>query len=110
MTIAAAAAAQTQQTQSPWPASLTTQPLVLDSGHHLALRTAVAARVSGGDEKFPIRKNLFEKFSLREGFKKKLGKSMVFCQTGGEGGSERVMKNQTAFLKKVFFREYLESF
>ena len=47
---------------------------------------------------------------LGKGSKKKLGKSMVFCQPGGEGGSARVMKNQTAFLEKVFFREYLESF
>ena len=47
---------------------------------------------------------------LGKGSKIFFGKSMVFCQTGGEGGSARVMKNQTAFLKKVFFRECLESF
>ena len=29
---------------------------------------------------------------------------MVFCQTRGAGGSARVVKNQTAFLKQSFFQ------
>ena len=32
-------------------------------------------------------------FVLREGFREKNGKSLVFCQTGG--GSRRVVKSQT---------------
>ena len=42
--------------------------------------------------------------------KKKCGKSMVFYQTGGGGGSPRVIKNQTPFLEKYFFSELVESF
>ena len=50
--------------------------------------------------------NLF----LREGLKKTyLEKVGSFAKPGG-GGSARVVKKQTAFLKKVFFRDYLESF
>ena len=40
---------------------------------------------------------------IREGFKKKSGKSMVFYQTRGGGGLLRVIKNQTPFFGKVFF-------
>ena len=46
---------------------------------------------------------------LREGFKKKFGKSMVFCQTRG-GVSEGGEKTKLLFLTKVFFREYLKPF
>ena len=51
---------------------------------------------------------------IREEFKKKFGKSIylfiylfgksIFCQTGG--GQRGWWKNQTVFLKKVFFRVY----
>ena len=47
---------------------------------------------------------------IREGFKKKNVKKYGLLPNRGGGGSARVVKNQTAFLKKVFFREYLESF
>ena len=47
---------------------------------------------------------------IREGCRKKCGKSMVFYQTGGWGGSPRVIKNQTPFLEKYFFSELVESF
>ena len=48
---------------------------------------------------------------VREGFKKKNVKKYGLLPNRGVGeGSARVVKNQTAFLKKVFFREYLESF
>ena len=50
MSLTTTAAANVLRT-SQFLVSLTTQPLVLDSGHHLlALQTAVAARVSGGDK------------------------------------------------------------
>ena len=47
---------------------------------------------------------------LGKGSKKHIWKKYGLLPNRGEGGSARVMKNQTAFLKKVFFREYLESF
>ena len=48
-------------------------------------------------------------YLLREGFKKKTWKSVVFCQTRGgvSGGGE---KTKLLFWNRVFFREYLESF
>jgi hypothetical protein len=50
-----------------------------------------------------------EIYALGKGSKKKVKKYGLLPNRGGEG-SARVVKNQTAFLKKVFFREYLESF
>ena len=51
----------------------------------------------------------FKLIYIREGFKKKMWKSMVFCQTRGgvSGGGE---KTKLLFWNRVFFREYLESF
>ena len=46
----------------------------------------------------------YKSLTVREGFKKKTWKSVVFCQTGGRGGLRRWWKNQTAFLKQSFFQ------
>ena len=46
---------------------------------------------------------------LREGFQKKSEKVWSFAKPGG-GVSEGGEKTKLLFLKKVFFREYLESF
>ena len=46
---------------------------------------------------------------IREGFRKKSGKSVLFCQTGG-GGSRRVEKSLTSILELYFFSEHIESF
>ena len=48
-------------------------------------------------------------FFVRERFQKKSREKYGLLPNPG-GGSARVVKNQTAFLKKVFFRDYLESF
>ena len=50
-------------------------------------------------------------YAIREGLKKNRKKYGLLPNPGGGGGGQRGGgKNQTAFLKKVFFREYLESF
>ena len=49
-------------------------------------------------------------YAIREGLKKNQKKVWSFAKPGGGGVSEGGEKKQTAFLKKVFFREYLESF
>ena len=47
---------------------------------------------------------IFQSLVIREGCeKKKTGKNVVFCQTGGGAGSRMVVKCQTAILEKYFF-------
>ena len=53
------------------------------------------------DEKSPTMKN-----NKGRGPRKKIVKSLVFCQTGG---SRRVVKSQTSILEKYFFSEHVES-
>ena len=54
------------------------------------------------DEKSPTMKN-----NKGRGPRKKIVKSLVFCQTGG---SRRVVKSQTSILEKYFFSEHVKSF
>ena len=47
---------------------------------------------------------------LREGCRKKMRQKYGLLPNQGEGGSPRVIKNQTPFLEKYFFSELVESF